>query len=147
MGTIEVALVLGGVIGLYFFNQARAAGALVLFPGNITGLQFDGATPVVTVTLLVQNPTNTSFVFRSFAASAYSNDTLVGNVSNFTPVAVGPNSEGIMPLTIRLLLITAANDVISIIQTKHVKRTLKLEGTINANGVPVPVTLNYEMGL
>jgi LEA14-like dessication related protein len=97
--------------------------------------------------MLIQNPTNTPFTFTSFAASATSDGILVGNVSNFTPVAIAANSEGLMPVKIRLLLITAANGVIDAIQNRHVKKNLVIEGTINTNGVPVPVSLNYEIGL
>ena len=147
MGLVEVALVIGGLVGLYFLNQAHSADSLVFFPDNITGLGFEGANPVVTATLLVQNPTNTAFTFQSLAATATSDGLVVGNVSNFTPVAIAPNSEGVMPLTIRLLLITAANDVIDAIQNRNIKKKLKIEGTVNTNGYAVPLSLEYEIGL
>jgi len=147
MGVIEVVAVLGGIVALYFLNQSKAAGSLVFYPDNITGLSFEGASPVVQASILVQNPSNTSFTFQSFAASATSDGVLVGNVSNFTPVSIGANSEGLMPIKIRLLLLSAANDVIDAIQNRNVKKKLELKGTINTNGVPVPITLNYEIGL
>ena len=147
MGIVEVAVILGGIIGLYFINQAAAASSLVFFPSGINGLAFEGSGPVVTASILVQNPTNTAFTFESFAASATSDGTLVGNVSNFTPVAIAPNTEGVMPIKIRLLLLTAANDVIDAIQNRNIKKKLQVKGTINTNGVPVPVTLEYEIGL
>lgn len=147
MGVIEVVAVLGGIVALYFLNQKHAADALVFYPDNITGLSFEGASPVVQASILVQNPSNTSFTFQSFAASATSDGVLVGNVSNFTPVSIGANSEGVMPIKIRLLLLSAANDVIDAIQNRNVKKKLELKGTINTNGVPVPIMLNYEIGL
>ncbi len=147
MGVLEVALLLGGVAVAYFLNQANAAGHLVFFPGNLGGLSFEGINPVIQGSILIQNTSNTSFTFNSLAASVTSGDTLVGNVSNFTPITIGPNSEGQLPISVRLLLLGAANDVIDAIQNKYISKKLILDGSVNANGVQVPLKLEYSIGL
>lgn len=147
MGLIEAALLLGGVAVAYFLNLKNAAGHLVFYPGTIQGLSFEGANPVIQGTILIQNTSNVTFTFNSFAASITTGGTLVGNASNFTPVTIGPNSEGQFPIKLTLSLLGVANDIIDAVQNKYITKQISLEGSVNANGIPVPLQLNYSIGL
>ncbi len=147
MGIVEVLLVLGGVFALNFYNQVSAAGHLVFFPGGITGLAFEDSSPVVSGTIIIQNTSNVEFTFASVAGNVYSDGILVGNASSFTSITVAPNSEGQLSIKIRLLLLSAANDVIDAIQNGYIKKKLTLDGSVNANGTQVPLKLEYQIGL
>ncbi len=147
MGVIEIALILGGVAVAYYANLANAAGNLIFYPGSIQGLSFQDATPVVQGSVIIQNTSNATFTFNSVAGNITTNGTLVGNISNFVPVTIGPNSQGELPITIKLSLIGVANDVIDAIQSRNISKKIILDGRVNANGVQVPLNLEYSIGL
>lgn len=146
MGVIEVMVALGGLVALYFYNQVNAAGHLVFFPGSITGLAFEGSTPVVDATILIQNTSNVDFTFNSVAGNAYSDGILVGNASSFTPTLIASNSEGELHIKFRLLPLGIANDIISAITNGSIKRRLSLDGSVNANGNLVGLKLEFQIG-
>lgn len=146
MGVVEVLILLGGAVALYFYNQVNAAGHLVFFPGNLTGLAFEGSTPVINATVLIQNTSNVSFTFNSMAGNVFSDGILVGNASSFAPTTIGPNSEGQFPITFRLLLLSAANSVVDAIQNGYINKKLLLDGSVNANGSSVSLKLEYQTG-
>ncbi len=81
------ALILVGFAGLlYLWNLDKAASNLIYFPGRITGFSLNGLSPVITLELIVQNPSNVSFTIASLAGNVTSDGTQVGNVSDFVPV-------------------------------------------------------------
>ena len=147
MGVFEVLLALGGVVALYFYNQVNAAGHLVFFPGSITGLSFEGSTPAIDATILIQNTSNVDFTFNSVAGNVYSDGILAGNASSFTPTPVPGNTEGTLHIKIRLLPLSIANDIISAITNGGIKRKLTLDGSVNANGSQVALALEFQIGI
>lgn len=142
-----MVLVLAGAAGLYFWNLSRAAGNLIYFPGNITGFQLDGISPIIYVDLIVQNTNNASFTINSLAGNVLSNDTVIGNIHNFTPVEVSGNGQTAIPLTLVLQPIAIVGDIISIITGGVGKRDLRVHGTVNANGMQAGFDLNYKIGV
>lgn len=147
MSGIEVLVALGLVAGLYFANLNRAAGNLVYFPGNITGFSLSGISPVITADLIIQNTNNISFTVYSVAASVTSNGTLIGNVSNFTPITIPGNSQTTIPLTLVLQPIAIVNNILGIITGGVGNTEIKVSGSLNANGMQVPIELPYKVGL
>jgi len=145
MGGFEAVLLLAGIAGVYLWNLSRAAGYLQYYPGNITG--FSLIPPVITVDLVVQNTSNITFTINSLAANVTSDGTQIGNISDFTPVVIPANSQGAVPLTLRLLPIGIVNDIISIITGGVGSRTILIKGTVNANGVQQPFELPFKVGL
>lgn len=146
MGGLEVVLLLAGAAGLYFWNLSKAAANLIYFPGNITGFQLDGISPIIYVDLIVQNTNNVSFTINSLAGNVLSNNTVIGNIKNFTPVEVAGNSQAAIPLTLVLQPIAIVGDIISIITGGIGKRDLQVHGTVNANGIQAGFDLNYKIG-
>lgn len=146
MGGIEALLLLGGFTLLYFGNKAYSAGNLTFFPHRFTGMAFEGITPVATIELIVQNTSNTDFTLNSLSGNVLVQNTLVGNVGNFSPVYIPGNSETVIPLKIRFLLISLVDDIIAAFQTGHFDKELVFDGTVNANGVQVPLNLTYKIG-
>lgn len=147
MGGLNILLLLAGAGALYLWNLSRAAGNLTFFPGSITGLSLSGTSPVITCELIVQNTSNVSFTINSMVASVYADDTLIGNISNFTPVAINGNSQGTIPLTLELLSISIVNDIIGIITGGVGKQVITVRGTVNANGIQSGFSLQYKMGV
>lgn len=147
MGGFEAVLFLAGAAGLYLWNLSKAAGSLVYYPGNITGFSLSGFSPVVTADLIVQNTSNISFTITSLAGNVTTNGTQVGNISNFTPIIIPANSQGAIPLTLTLQPIGAANEIIAIITGGVGSRDIKIDGSINANGIQQPLALSYKVGV
>ncbi len=146
MDGLSVLVVLAGAAGLYFWNLSKAAGNLIYFPGNITGFQLDGISPIIYVDLIVQNTNNVSFTINSLAGNVLSNDTIIGNIKNFTPIELAGNSQVAIPLTLQLQPIAIVGDIISIITGAVGERELRVHGTVNANGIQAGFDLIYKIG-
>jgi hypothetical protein len=149
-------LVIGGTIGLVVYwlvNRYQALKSLVFAPGAVTGFDMlsgngaGGLMPVVYFTVVVQNTGGSDLLVNSFAGNLYSNDTLVGNVSNFSRVPIVANAATQIPVAAELRLLGIVDELIQAFQTKNLQKNLKLVGSININGVPVPVSLDYTVGL
>jgi hypothetical protein len=147
MGGLDVVLLLAGAGAVYLWNLSKAAGNLIYSPGDISGFRLDGISPVLYVDLVVQNTNNVSFTINSLAGNVLSNDTVIGNISNFTPVVLPGNAEAIIPLTLKLQPIGLVSDIISIITGGVGNRDLRIKGTVNANGMQEGFELIYKIGL
>jgi len=147
MNGVGLLVALGVVGGLYFFNLYRAAGNLVMFPGNIIDFYFDGATPVLRVNLIVQNTNNVSFTVASIAATVSANGSMIGIVSNFTPVVIPGNSQAAIPLTLTLQPIALVNSIIGIVTGGAGQQDIVIKGSLNADGIQAPIDLTYKLGV
>lgn len=139
---MEVLLILAAGLGLYLFTTARAASNLLYYPGDISGLSFSGAT----FDLVVQNTSNVEFTIYSLAASVFSNGTLIGNISDFTPAVIPANNQVAIPLYAKFLQLSIINDLLSAFGTGSYSRTITIKGSVNANGQQVPIDLTYSIG-
>lgn len=128
------------------FAKARALGNLVVTPGSIRSMDFVGATPIITFTIIVQNTSGSSLLINSFAGNVYSGGTLVGNVYNFSPIAVPENSQIEVPVIVQLQMIGIVNDIIAAYQYGNTKREIVVEGFANVSSFQLPVTLKFTVG-
>lgn len=143
----ELAWLIAGGVVIYLYEQSKAAGNLTFFPGNITGIGNEGITPVVKADLIIQNPSNVDFTVSAVAANVYDNGYLVGNISNFNTVGIPHTSQITYPINIRLQLIGIANDLINALTGGGGgSHTLTVDGTVNGNGVQLPLKLEYKIG-
>ena len=147
METGEALLLIGGAVALYGYNQYRAGGNLNFFPGPVTDMSFEGMNPVATAQLLIQNTSNVSFTIYSLSGSVTLNGTMIGNISDFTPVTIAGNSEGYIPLKLRLLLLTIVQNLINAFGGGAIKENLQVTGTVNANGIQVPLSITYQISI
>jgi LEA14-like dessication related protein len=144
---LKPLLLVGGGILLYnFITKARGLGTAVFFPDKVESLQWEGATPVFTVSVLVQNTTSLQFVVKSIAGTVYSNGVLVGNVSMFTPVVVPANSQKKISLTVKFALIGIVQNIIDAFQTGNFSQDIVVEGYANVDNYQVPIKLPYKIG-
>lgn len=147
MGGTEVLAFLAVAAGLYFWNLQKAAGKLTYYPGNITAFDMQGLSPVLYAELIVQNTNNVSFTINSMAASVTADGTLIGNVSNFSPVQIPGNSQAAIPITLVLMPIGIANEIIQIITGGAGRKNIKVTGGVNANGFQEEFSLDFKIGL
>lgn len=137
---------IAAAIGIFFYKQKEAAGHLIFFPGNITGMGFNNATPVADLTIQVQNTSNVDIPLYSLAGQIFANGVLIGNVSGFNPVTITGNSQVLIPITIQFFLLGAVNDIIRAFQTGSLKQNITIEGYVNAANFQVPLKLNFNIG-
>lgn len=109
--------------------------------------QWDGLTPVLIIGIGVQNTSNQSFTIRSFAGNIYSDDYYIGNISNFTPQQIPPNSQVIVQVIARLQLISIVNEVIEAVQYQNFKKEIEVKAMANVDGLQVPVNQKLSVGL
>lgn len=134
-------------------------GAFLLFefgiPGGVVsnlkflenGMSLDVSNPlrvVVNLSILIQNPTSGSITLQSIAGYFYINGSQAGNVSNFTPVAVAPNSETPMNLQLSVNDISLVGIIMNYINGSSDAVVVEIKATANANNVPIPVDLSFQ---
>lgn len=149
----KILVAVAAVVGLGWMLKAKAAGNLTFFPGNVTNAYFEGSTPVLEVSILVQNTSGTSLTLQSFAANVMARQIdstiVVGNASGFSPISIPANSEGAIVVRLRLLPIGIVTDIIRAFQMKNYKQTITLVGGANIAGFPpvrVPINLPFSIG-
>lgn len=147
MKTSEI-LILGavGAGALLLFGKARAAGTLFFLPGRVNNIYFDGATPVLSLSLRVQNTSSQGFTVESMAGNILSGDFVIGNFSNFNPVYIAGNSEIVVPINVRLMLVGIVQDIITSFATRSFVKVITLQGLVNAGFVRAPVNVTFEVG-
>lgn len=135
--------------------------ALLLFKGgatiyNATRLnffiaklvpRFQGLTPVLDIYVGIMNPTGGTFSINSIAGDVYANNDFIGNLSSFTLTTIKPNSQTVFIATLRMSLIGIVSEVWNAVSAglSTVTFTLKFQGTVNVNGVPVPAVMSYKI--
>lgn len=147
MDGLNALLLIGGGVLLYLWNTSRSAANLNYFPGNITGFSLQGLSPVITVDLIVQNTSNVDFTINSLSGNATTDNILIGNIADFTPTLVPANSQRAIPLTLTLFSLGIVDNIINALQGGSVHKTILVQGTVNANGAQVPISLQYNVGV
>lgn len=135
-----------GLIAAVYFSKVRAATTLIVLPGHVSNIYFDGATPVIELSLIVQNASSSGFVIESMAGQLTCDDYLIGNWSNFTPVHVNANSQVLVPVTVRLMLVGLVNNIINAFSTGQYEKTVVMKGFINAGFLRAPVNAKFVVG-
>lgn len=147
MKTSEI-IVLGalGAGALLLYSKANAAGSLFFLPGRISNISFDGATPVIQLSLIAQNTSSQGLTIESLAGNILTGSNIIGNFSNFTPVHIAGNSQSTIPVTIRMQLIGLVQDIINSFVSGGFTKRLRLQGLVNAGFVRAPVDVTFEVG-
>ncbi len=138
-----------GIVGLaayWFYSKSKALLGLIFAAGKITGASLTGGAPVIDLSLTVQNTSTSSLVINSFAGNVYANGTLVGNVGNFSPVAIPANSQTALPVTAQLQIIGLANDILKAVDTGTLSQNINIKGSANVNGIQLPVDVTFAAG-
>ncbi len=109
--------------------------------------RLQGITPVLDIYIGVQNPTGGTFTVQSAVGKVYANENYLGDLSSFTLTTVKPNQQTFFVASLRMSLIGLAQEVYNAISQglSTVSFNLKFNGTVNVNGVPVPIALGYKI--
>lgn len=94
----------------------------------------------------VQNTSNQNLVVNSIAANVYTQlngaSSLIGNISNFIPTAIEPNSQKILLVKLTLSPISAINTLFDLIVRGN-KPEISVQGYANVDRYQLPIDLKY----
>lgn len=141
IGLAAIALIAYG-----FVNKAVALGTLNFYPDKIVSLVFDNGTPILTISLLAQNTSSQSFTIKSISGNVYSNNTLVGNISEFGNQMISSNSESVVTVNVRMQLVSIVNDLIRALQFGNFAQVITLDGNVNVDNYQIPLKMDYTLG-
>jgi LEA14-like dessication related protein len=143
---MESILIIGALAGAYWlWSKASHGSNLVFYPHKISSITFDGFNPILNADIYIQNASNTAFTIDSLAGNVYANDTLVGNVSNFSQQQIPANSQISYPVTFRLNPIGLVDTIVSAIQNQSTPVTLVVDAKANAEGVQLSVPMEFKI--
>lgn len=135
-----------GLIGWMLYAKGRAAGTLILRPGRVDNIFFDGISPVLQLSLIVQNTSSSGFTVESMAGEVLSDGYIIGNFSNFSPIQVNGNSQVTIPITLRLGMVGLIQDLITSFNTGDFTKQIKLQGFVNAGFIRAPIDTSFLIG-
>lgn len=135
-----------GAVILLMAAKARTVGNLIFMPGNVLGMSYSNLSPVLSLSMWVQNTSAFSVSVDSFAGQVLSNGSYVGNVYNFSPVLLPANSQTLIPLDIRLQPLGIVNEIMAAFQTKNFTQRVQIKGFINSGVLQIPIDLNFSIG-
>jgi len=126
--------------------QKKASGFLNYFVKALQ-LSWDGADPLLRVTVAVQNPSNEQFIIRSIVGNLFINEQKAGNVSMFETITINPNRQTDIPLIVMLDPVAVVSDLLTLIQRQSGNpQEIKLVALVNANGFVQGMTVKYKLG-
>lgn len=128
----------GSALALWLYTKAHTAMNLQFLP---LGANWDGG--ALHVQIGVQNPTNNSLQVTSLAGTVYVNGTAAGNLSDFTPALIAPNSQTPIQLTYTPSLFGAISSVLNQL-TNGGGVNIEVKGTANVNSIPIPVDIKFQ---
>lgn len=134
------------LIAYNLFAKTKASGTLNFYPTKVINLGFDGLTPVATLGLAAQNPSNQRFTIRAITGNVSSNGYLIGNISQFMNQVIEPTASSTLYIDIRLSLLSVVNDLITAFQTNNFSQDMIFKGWINVDGFLQPLEIKYKVG-
>lgn len=143
---LYIAIGFAGILIFAVVAKARAIANLVFVPGGISNLSFAGANPVMNFSVYAQNTAGTAVTVNSFAGNIFCNGTLIGNVSEFTPVTLPANSQTEVSLNAQLMGIAVVSDLIQSFSSGGVTQNINIKGNANGVGFQVPIDLSFSIG-
>lgn len=147
MNSLQTIVLGAGVLLAYsLFRKSAAAGDLVFYPKGINALQFKSGSPILKLNLGVGNTSNQSFTINALAGNLYTNDTYIGYVSNFEGITIPPQSEGNIPVNVKMSLIGVVSTLIDGLSNGTWTQDLELSLKANVDNLVVPVTIKYKVG-
>lgn len=134
------------MLALALFAKARALGNLVFTPGSVSSMGFENGIPVADVTLLAQNTSTTGLTINSFAGNVFSNNILIGNIYNFSPVHLAGNSQTPVNVSIQFKAMGLVTDLIKAFQNNNFSQDITIDGFANVMGLQLPINLKFQFG-
>lgn len=132
-------ILLAAAVGFYFWRKAGAAKNLKVYFAGLNLAKGSGLIPNIFAVFRLVNPTNSSLQITSIAGDIFLNGKLVAGFSQVEKFEILPNSESAYKIKITPSGFTVALSVIDLIKSKGKNLTASFNGTINADGINLPI--------
>ena len=131
-----------GLYALYYYSKLGLAGRdmQVVFKG----FSIQGITNY-TITLAVQNVSNSLIEVNSLAADVTVNGNSIGNLSTFQKTDIPANSEVNLNLKLNVSLLGLPSIIADIINNQQGVYTVVVDGNMNVNNIVVPLNVNDQI--
>lgn len=140
-----VPLLIAASVAFVILSKKTAAN-LLNFTINSVNTALNGINLIVTVNVLISNPSNQSFTANNISGVLLINGVAYGSVSNYSPITVAPNSQTIYPVTITTSIIADGLALYNILSSNNGSGlNIGLTGTASVSGVVIPVNVNYKL--
>lgn len=135
------------LVGYSLWRKDAGFKSIIFLPPQFNSLTFPNLTPVLGITMVAQNTSNQNFTVRALSAKAFCDGKYIGTVYNFNAQVIPPTSAFPLKLYIQLSLIGIAIDVVTAIQDKEFSKTIQLQGSANVDGLQLPITESFDVGI
>ena len=130
--------IVGGAAALYFlarYSFGKKANFILqsVKPG---GTVFS---PLVTIKLLVQNPTNQRVTIKSIVGSIYVADKFLAYISSYGDQVIEGNAESVLTLTARPTAFGVFQSLKQLVSQPIGQIEIRFSGTANVDGINVPI--------
>lgn len=141
-----VILAAGGFLLYRAANKAWGLTRLNYFMEKPSG-RWDGGSIIIYLPIAIQNVSSASYTIRGFTGTLYANGYEISNISTFQLQVIKPHAQSRFTIAARLFWIPVIQDIANILfGGGGLSQELKLTGTVNLEGVPVPVgPLTYKL--
>jgi LEA14-like dessication related protein len=143
-----LVLLVGGGLLIWYLQKKEQASATDALQFIISDIKGGGSffQPELNITILAQNPTDTTIPIKSMAGEVFVNNEKVGNVSNFQPFDIAANREVPFTIKCRPSIVGIFTTIMDIIDgTAGIAASVKIAGTINVDGTIVPMQLTQNI--
>ena len=132
-------------LGFYLFEKNTVVSSLRFVEQGITFDISNLISPIINVSILVQNPTSGSLTLQSMAGTFSVNGNPSGNASYFpaVPTVLAPNAQTIIVIQLRLTDSGIITDLLNFISGSTTALNIALNGTANVNNAPIPLILSF----
>lgn len=140
-----IGIAFGAYILYNVFSKAQAAKNLKVYFQGVNLVKSSGAIPNILANFKLINPSNGSLSVRSIAGDFYLNGRMIATFSQLENFNIPANSESRYQLKVTPQGIPAVLSLIDLIRTKARNVTVQFEGTINTNGVNLPISQKMQL--
>lgn len=107
---------------------------------NTVQIVFNGITPQgplnYTLNFIIQNITNVTANLNALTGSVYVNGTVVGTLSNFTPVSIPATSQVSINVNLAVSILGLSSQILQLIQGGGA--TVEVKGNMNVDSLIIP---------
>lgn len=105
-----------------------------------------GLTPVMTLSILVQNTSSQDFTLRSLGGTLTANGYVIGNLASFQTTVIRGNSEGVILVEVTMFALGVVYDIIQIFATGNSTQEIELRAYANVDNYQIPVNMKFIIG-
>lgn len=137
-----------GVGAIWLLSKSAKASALTRMTFRLVGVSVGGSllSPELDLQILAQNATDTAVNIQSMTGDVFVNGSKVANLSSFQAFRLQANSETPFSVKARLNLAGSLTQILSILDgVGGTQAVVTIKGTINADGVVVPIDITYKL--